>query len=55
MNWQEIISFMLVAITTVIMIRSRIKRHKLRKILPCAGDCNCTAAKLILLNQSKMK
>ena len=53
MNWQELISLLIVGLTMILIIRSEIRKYRLRKILPCGGDCNCTALKIVRLKQIK--
>jgi len=42
MDWQKIISLMIVALAAFLMIRSEIRKYNLRKTRLCGGDCNCS-------------
>jgi|WetSurMetagenome_2_1015567.scaffolds.fasta_scaffold295821_1 hypothetical protein len=53
MEWQQIISFLIVGLSIFLIAKSEIKKHRIKKIIPCAGNCNCAAKKIILLKQSK--
>jgi len=54
MNWQELISLSIVGMTLILIIKSEIRKYRLRKTNPCGGDCNCTALKIDRLNPDKM-
>jgi len=41
MDGQQIISLALVALSLGFLIRSAVRKRRLRKTMPCAGDCGC--------------
>jgi hypothetical protein len=55
MDWQEISSFIIVAAAVALIVRSEIRKYKLRKTRLCGGDCNCAATKFTLLKQHQTK
>jgi hypothetical protein len=55
MDWQEIMSFIIVATAAALILRSEIHKHKLRKTRLCGGDCKCSPLKAVLLKQIKTK
>ncbi len=44
MNWQEIVSLAIVALTAVLLIRSQIAKRKRAKNSSCGGDCGCSSS-----------
>jgi hypothetical protein len=53
MDWQQLISFLIVGFSLYLIVKSRIKKRNLKKVLPCADECNCAATKLVLSKKSK--
>jgi hypothetical protein len=48
MDWQQLAAFTIVAVATVLLIRSVIRKRKLKKMPLCGGDCNCTVVQSIV-------
>ncbi len=44
MNWQQIVSLMIVAATAALLIRSGIRKQKRALAGGCSGTCDCTPA-----------
>ena len=55
MDWQEIVSLLIVATALAFILRSEIQKHKLRKTRLCGGDCNSSSMKTMRLNQINTK
>ena len=53
MDWQKLISFITVLVTLFLIVRSEIKKYKLRKTRPCGSDCNCAVLKEVSLKKLK--
>ena len=55
MDWQEIISLLIVATALALILRSEIQKYRIRKTRLCGSDCNCSPMKAVLLKQMKAK
>jgi hypothetical protein len=55
MDLQQIASLAIVTIAFALIVRSEVRKYKLRKTRFCGGDCNCSALKNIPLPQLKPK
>ncbi len=53
MDWQEIISLIIVGLAVSLIVRSEIRKYRLRKTRFCGGDCNCAATKFTLTDKSR--
>jgi len=43
MDWQQIVSLVIVALTFVLLLRSQIRKRKRAKNSACGGDCGCSS------------
>lgn len=55
MDWQQIISLLIVVISLVLITHSEWRKHQLRKNSTCGGECNCAAKKIAFLKIEKAK
>ncbi len=44
MDWQQICSLAIVALTAVLLVRSEVKKRRRARLTGCSGDCGCTPA-----------
>ena len=44
MDWQQIVSLIVVAATAVLLVRHEMKKRQQTKLRPCARHCGCSSS-----------
>lgn len=46
MDWQQVASLIVVAVTAVLLVRSEVRRRRRARMRACGHDCGCSARML---------
>ena len=52
MDWQQIITFIIVGISLALLVRSEWRKHTRRKNSICGSDCSCPSKNFVPLSHS---
>jgi hypothetical protein len=47
MEWQQLTSLIVVAVTAVLVVRSQIKQRRRASLRACGSDCGCAGADIL--------
>ncbi|MBM2839958.1 MAG: hypothetical protein HW412_486 [Bacteroidetes bacterium] len=44
MDWQQVASLSIVAVTAILLVRHEVTRRRRAKVRACGGDCECSSS-----------